>query len=397
MREMKDLKEISVIGAGTMGREIAQTILLSNIERVYLNDVKADVLNQAKDFIISSLKKLEIKGKIPQGTTAEGLLSKLILESDLENAVRNSDFIIEAIPEIMDLKQQLFKKLNKFAPPDTILASNTSNMKVTKISAESGRSDKVIGMHFFTPIVILRLIEIIKGKKTSDDTLKKTENLAQNLFCLKGKRVIITIEKETPGFIVNRLTAASSIYLNWLLEQSLKNDIPYEQIGADVVAIQGGGIGPYAKWDYLGLDVILHSFTYFAKELSPYFSPSDYIKQLVQDGKLGKKTGEGFYKWTKDGKPIVDYSEKANLFDIELFMAIQLNEGCRLLQENVVESYKTIDKAIIAGMEMPGPFSAGKRNYRKWSEKLQNFVEKSDIEYLSPCDIMRTGRFKELK
>ncbi|TXT53186.1 MAG: putative 3-hydroxybutyryl-CoA dehydrogenase [Promethearchaeota archaeon] len=397
MKDFKEIDKVSVIGAGTMGREIAQTILLAKIGKVYLNDLKDEVLQEAKQFIQSGFKKLEKKNKLPQGTTSQELLKNLTLEKDLKDTVKDADVVIEAIPEILHLKQQLFQKLGELVSSDTLLASNTSNMKITKIAAHSKKAGNIVGMHFFTPVILLRLIEIIKGKETNEEMVHFAENFALNLPCLKGKRHIIRIEKETPGFIVNRLTAASSIYLNWLLEESFRKDITYEQVGADVVEIQGGGIGPYAKWDYLGLDVILHSFTYFAQELSPYFQPSDYISRLVKENKLGKKTGEGFYKWTKDGKPIVNYSKKANLFDIELFMAIQLNEGCRLLQEQVVEGYKTIDKAIIAGMDMPGPFSAGKRNYENWSEKLIEFVKKSHIEYLYPCKIMESGKFKEMK
>ena len=378
-----------------MGREIAQVYLIAGFEKVILNDISQKVLENATIYIANGLKKIEGKGKLSQGINTNLLMSKLIKELDLIKAVENADFIVEAIPEKMDLKQDLFKKLGEFAPEHAVLATNTSTMSITKIAESCNRPDKVVGMHYFIPIPVLRLIEVIKGEKTSEETMEITISVGQKLPCLRGKRFIARIEKESPGFIVNRLTIASSAYFNWLLDEAMKKGIPWESLDADVKDLQE--LGPCARLDYLGLDTVYNTLKYFEEVVSPDFAPSKALTKLVNEGNLGKKTGRGFYEWTKDGKPIINKAEKASLIDLDLFMAVQLNEGCRLLEEGVVSGYKVIDDTMLAGMSMPGPFGAGKRNYEKWSKLLEDFVKKSDKEYFKPSDLMRSGEFLKLR
>ena len=378
-----------------MGREIAQVYLMAGFEKVILNDISQKVLENATIYIANGLKKIEGKGKLSQGINTNLLMSKLIKELDLIKAVENADFIVEAIPEKMDLKQDLFKKLGEFAPEHAVLATNTSTMSITKIAESCNRPDKVVGMHYFIPIPVLRLIEVIKGEKTSEETMEITISVGQKLPCLRGKRFIARIEKESPGFIVNRLTIASSAYFNWLLDEAMKKGIPWESLDADVKDLQE--LGPCARLDYLGLDTVYNTLKYFEEVVSPDFAPSKALTKLVNEGNLGKKTGRGFYEWTKDGKPIINKAEKASLIDLDLFMAVQLNEGCRLLEEGVVSGYKVIDDTMLAGMSMPGPFGAGKRNYEKWSKLLEDFVKKSDKEYFKPSDLMRSGEFLKLR
>ncbi|MHA1343831.1 MAG: 3-hydroxyacyl-CoA dehydrogenase family protein, partial [Promethearchaeota archaeon] len=234
------------------------------------------------------------------------------------------------------------------------------------------------------------LIEVIKGKQTSDETTEITVSVGQKLPCIKGKRYIARIEKESPGFIVNRLNIAGNAYLNWLLDYALENNIPFEQIDADVDSF---GMGPCARMDYLGLDTIYNVLKYFSETISPDFAPGKALTMLVKKGNLGRKTGKGFCEWTKDGILRVKTSKKANLFDMELFMAIQLNEGCKLLEEEVVSNYKIIDRTMLAGMSVPGPFGAGKRNYKKWSRKLEDFANKTGKKYFKPCNLMKSGGF----
>ena len=395
MVDISKIKTFAVIGAGTMGREIAQVYLMAGFEKVILNDISQKVLENATIYIANGLKKIEGKGKLSQGINTNLLMSKLIKELDLIKAVENADFIVEAIPEKMDLKQDLFKKLGEFAPEHAVLATNTSTMSITKIAESCNRPDKVVGMHYFIPIPVLRLIEVIKGEKTSEETMEITISVGQKLPCLRGKRFIARIEKESPGFIVNRLTIASSAYFNWLLDEAMKKGIPWESLDADVKDLQE--LGPCARLDYLGLDTVYNTLKYFEEVVSPDFAPSKALTKLVNEGNLGKKTGRGFYEWTKDGKPIINKAEKASLIDLDLFMAVQLNEGCRLLEEDVVSGYKVIDDTMLAGMSMPGPFGAGKRNYEKWSKLLEDFVKKSDKEYFKPSDLMRSGEFLKLR
>lgn len=396
MNSIDSIKNVSVIGTGTMGREIGQVVLMGGYNTT-IYDKDQNAINKAKEFIRRNLEKLERKQKLPNGLTADEIIKNLNTADDLEKSVKGSDLVIEAIPEIMDLKQDLFKELSEICPEDTILASNTSNMPVTEIASKAKNPESVVGMHFFTPIVVLRAIELIKGKQTSKNIYQIAEKFARSLPCLRGERKIIKVEKETPGFIVNRITGAGGLYFSWLLEKGQKKGVPYESIDADVIAMQGGGLGPYAKYDILGLDVIYHSFKYYSKTLSKDFSPPTYLKDLVEKGHLGKKTGKGFYEWTEDGQPKGDFSSKARMFNPEIYMAIQLNEGCRLLEQGVVNSYEEIDKAIETAMGMAGPFNVGKKQYKRWSELLEDFAEKSGLSYLKPCKMMRSGEFLEMK
>jgi len=222
---LENINEITVIGAGTMGREIAQVALMAGYEKVTLNDIKENVLKNASEYIKSGINKFASKSQLIK-EDASVLYNRMNLEVDLKKAVEKTDFIIEAIPEILKLKQELFQKIDNYAPKHCVFASNTSSLKLTEIGKTCERQDKVIGMHFFIPIPVLRLIEIIRGKHTSDETVEKAIKLGKSLPALQGKRITPVIQKETPGFIVNRLNCASCIYLNWLLDYAEENNIP---------------------------------------------------------------------------------------------------------------------------------------------------------------------------
>ncbi|MBA7670419.1 Fatty acid oxidation complex subunit alpha [subsurface metagenome] len=377
-----------------MGHEIAQVALMGGFKTVILNDLTEEIINKAAIKIKNSLERLESKGKLNEGYTATNLMDNLVKEVNLEKALSNADFIVEAIPEVMILKRRLFEKLGKLAPKHAILATNTSTMSISEIASTSGRPDRVIGCHFFTPIVVLRLIEIIKGKKTSEDTVKIVKKICEKFPALQGKRILPILQKESPGFIVNRLTITTGLYLIWLLEYSREKGIPLENIDADAESL--AEIGPFAKMDYFGLDTAYNVMNYFAEVLSPEFSPGKTISNLVNNGHLGKKTGKGLFDW-KDGKLNISKTEKAGLFNVELFMAIQLNEGCRLLEEKIVSGYKIIDDTMMAGMNLPGPFGPGKRSYEKWTRLLEDFVENSGIKYLKPCRLMKSGDFVNMR
>ncbi len=394
MTDISKYKEFSVIGAGTMGREIAQVGIMSDqFESVKLWSRTQKTLDIAANFIETGLKKLETKGLLGE-KSAKSILDKLIIERDFEKASK-ADYIVESVPEFMDLKQSTFKKLGNSAPEHTILATNTSTMSITEIASSSGRPEKVVGMHFFTPIPILELIELIKGKETSDETFEIGAAIGESLPYIGGKKFVARIEKESPGFIVNRLTITSGAYVDWLTDVAMEKGIPWKDLNEDlVVPNQMGGL---AKRDYLGLDVIRNSVKYFEENISPDFATGKALTKLIDEGNLGRKTGKGFLEWTEDGKPITHGAKKANLANMECFMALQMNEGCRLLEEGIVSSYETIDKTMIAGMRSRGPFELGKDRYKEWSKLLEDFAEKSGKNYFRPTKLMRTGDFLKYK
>ena len=395
MVDLSLIKTFTVVGAGTMGREIAEVALMSDMfDKVILNDISENALNNAKKFIKLGIEKIESKGKLGQGLTTLSLIKNLIIDKNLINSIKEADFIVEAIPEVMELKQDLFKELGQHAPEHAVLATNTSTMSISKIAEASSRPEQVIGMHFFTPIPLLRLIELIKGEKTSQEAFNLGVAIGQKLPALKGKRYIAKIEKESPGFIVNRLTIATSLLFNWILDMATDKGIPYEKIDNDFVS--SPELGPLAKWDYLGLDVSCDVMNYFVKEISPEFAPGKTLTNLVKAGNLGRKTGKGIYEWF-EGNPKISSHEKAGLFSPEHYYAIQLNEGCRLLEEKIVSGYKVIDDTMLAGMDMPGPFGAGKKNYEKWSQMLEDLSEFTGITYFRPCNLMKSGNFLKMR
>ena len=395
MVNISNINTFAIIGAGTMGHEIAQVALMAGFENVILNDLTIEVINNAANKIESNLEKLETKGLLRQGSTTDLLMKNLNNELNLKKAVSDADFIVEAIPEKMKLKQELFKQLGQYSPKHAILATNTSTMSITKIAANSGRPDKVVGMHFFTPIVVLRLIEVIKGEKTSEETMNTAIAVGKKLPALKGEKYIARIEKESPGFIVNRLIISGGMYFNWLLDYAMEKGIPIENIDADIGSLQD--LGPFAKWDYLGLDIIYNVLKYFEDVLSPDFAPGEVLTNLFNEGNLGRKTGKGIFEWTDDGKLKAIVKEKANLLNMDLFFALQLNEGCKLLEEGIVSGYKVIDDTMFAGMDMPGPFGPGKRNYEKWANLLEEFVQKTGKQYFKPCELMKSGGFLKMR
>lgn len=377
-----------------MGLGITQSALWGGFEKVVLNDIKMELINNGAKKIKDGLRKSESKGQLGEGITTDALILNLVKEVDLAKAVVDADFIFEVVTEDLKIKQKVFKKLGENAPEHTVFASNTSTIRITELGKASNRPEQVIGMHFFLPPYRQRGIEIMKGEKTSDDTMEICMAVGQKLPCLNGKRVIAQLEKESPGFIVNRLLLSAQIYFNWILDQAEENGVSFEQIDADAGELLL--MGPCELSDYLGLDTSYNSMKSFEKIFSPDFAPGKVLTKLVSEGNFGKKTGKGFYNWIK-GKPRINRSIKAGLFKTEMMMAIQLNEGCRLLEEGVVKGYKIIDDIMLNGTGMPGPFSAGKRNYEKWTKMLNKLADQIGKEYLRPCKFLESGNFIKMR
>jgi len=377
-----------------MGLGITQSALWGGFEKVVLNDIKMELINNGAKKIKDGLRKSESKGQLGEGITTDALMLNLAKEMDLAKAVVDADFIFEVVTEDLKIKQEVFKKLGENAPEHTVFASNTSTIRITELGKASNRPEQVIGMHFFLPPYRQRGIEIMKGEKTSDDTMEICMAVSQKLPCLNGKRVTAQLEEESPGFIVNRLLLSGQIYFNWILDQAEENGVSFEQIDADAGKLLL--MGPCELSDYLGLDTSYNSMKSFEKILSPDFAPGKVLTKLVSEGNFGKKTGKGFYNWIK-GKPRIDRSIKAGLFKTEMMMAIQLNEGCRLLEEGVVKGYKIIDDIMLNGTGMPGPFSAGKRNYEKWTKMLNKLADQIGKEYLRPCKLLESGNFIKMR
>jgi len=390
---MAEIKNIVMIGAGLMGHNAAQIFLMAGYN-VTLVDIKDEFVETGATKIEGGLKKLEAKGKLGEGVSAASLMGNLKKSIDLASAVKDADFVVEAVVEKMDIKKQVFKTCDENAPPHCILATNTSTMSITEIASATNREDKVIGMHFFNPPILMRLVEIIAGEKSSDESMDIGVELSKSLPCLKGKRFVPKVLKDRPGFIVNRLNAPVQIYLNWVFDQAAEKGTPWEQIDADAAGLMP--MGPCELSDYVGIDTMFHVGNYYAETLSPDFKPGKVITKMVEENKLGRKSPQGFFDWSA-GRPKIDKSQKAGLFSVENSMAIMLNEGCRLLEEKVVAGFKVIDDANMAGMNTPGPFGGGKNQYEKWSTLLNELADKTGKDYFRPCELMKSGGFVKMR
>lgn len=388
-----DVKKIAVVGAGLMGHGAAQVALMAGYD-VVLVDIKDEFVNNGYNKIQEGLSKLEGKGQLGEGISAATLMGKLTKSIDLASAVKDCDLVIEAVIEKMDIKKQVTKTVIDNGPSHIIFCSNTSTMSITEIGKDCGAPERVCGMHFFNPVPLMRCIEVIKSADTNDETFNTAMEVAQKLPCLKGKRYIAPVLKDRPGFIVNRLNSPVQIYLSWIFDHAKDNGIPWEQIDADAAGLMP--MGPCELSDYVGLDTMMHTLNYYAETLSKDYKPGKVIMEMNEKGILGAKTGKGFFDWSA-GRPKIDKSKKAGIFNVEHSMAIMLNEGCRILEEGVAAGFKVVDDANMAGMNVPGPFGAGKKNYEKWSALLNELADKTGKNYLRPCEMMKTGAFAKMR
>lgn len=281
------IKKIAVVGAGTMGAGIAFTAAQNNFEVLHY-DLKETMLKVAQTQVESNLSYLLKKNKI-EVAEAEQIRQRITYSHQIEDC--KADIIIEAIIENLNIKQKLFQQLATLNSVETIFASNTSSLSISEIQKEISQPNRVVGMHFFNPAQVMKLVEVVKGKQTDDNTVQKVLQLCKSL---QKTAVICT---DAPGFIVNRV--ARSFYLE-AMHQVEKNNIPFEDVDA---ALENAGfkMGPFKLMDLIGMDVNLavSESVYAAFDNAIRFKPSDLQKQKVAQGKLGKKSGEGFYQYAK--------------------------------------------------------------------------------------------------
>ena len=280
------IRQISIIGSGTMGRGIAYLAAVSGYDAV-LHDAELSALEGAKAAIESMLNKGVEKNKLARADADEAL-GRLHIVSDLEPAVSGADMIIEAIPESFDLKIELFSQADLFCPAETIIASNTSSISITKLASHVERRDRFVGMHFFNPPHLMKLIEIVRGDRTVDDTIEQVREVAEKM----GKTAIVV--RDSPGFATSRLGVAIGLEAIRMLEENVASA---EDIDKAMELGYNHPMGPLRLTDLVGLDVRLGIAEYLASTLGPRFEAPQLLRDLVAQGKLGKKTGEGFYKW----------------------------------------------------------------------------------------------------
>jgi enoyl-CoA hydratase/3-hydroxyacyl-CoA dehydrogenase len=379
--KVEDIKKIAVMGAGDMGHGIAEVALLAGY-KVAMRDIEQRFVDKGLSRIKESLDKLTEKQKITE-ENKKAMVANIETFVDIAESVKGADFVIEAVPEIMDLKKQVFQALDAAAPKHAILASNTSNMSITEIASTTKRPEQVVGMHFFNPAVLMKLVEVIKGGKTSEETMQVAYNLG-----LKMNKAPVRVEKDSIGFVYNRINAPTAILLNLMLEKGMAAPVG---IDAKMRKI-GMPMGPYELMDYVGLDVAYHSGLYFAEKLSRDYAPPSWLKAKIDAGELGKKTGKGIFDWSK-GRPEIDLSKAKEDFDPTALIAIQVNEATKLLEAGVVKSPDEIDKAMVnGGGSAFGPFQLAKGiGYDKLAKICEDLAKQFDVKAFEPTETLKKG------
>ncbi len=280
------IRQISVIGTGTMGRGIAYLAAVAGYDTV-LHDADAGAIDGAKASLDSMLAKGVERGKITRDAAAEAG-QRIHLSPDLEPAVHGADLIIEAVPENLDLKKDLFAQADLFCGEETILASNTSSISISLLAQSVERRDRFVGLHFFNPPHVMKLIEIVRGERTSDETVAEVSAMAEKM----GKTPIVV--KDSPGFATSRLGVAIGLEAIRMLEEGVASA---EDIDQAMALGYNHPMGPLRLTDLIGLDVRLGIAEYLCATLGLRFDPPELLRRMVAAGKLGKKTGEGFYRW----------------------------------------------------------------------------------------------------
>jgi enoyl-CoA hydratase / 3-hydroxyacyl-CoA dehydrogenase len=385
-----DIKTIAIIGAGDMGHGIAEICALGGLS-VHLYDIKQEFVDRGRARIKESLEKQVAKQKLADADMAKAI-ARIQGFTVLADAVKATDYMIEAAPEILDLKIDIFKQADANAPAHAILASNTSNMSITQMGEATRRPGQVVGIHFFNPVMLMKLVEVIRGSGTSEETMQTSYDLVAGLANFRGAMVPVRVEKDRPGFIYNRLGAPIGLYMAELYERGL---VEPEALDAKVRSI-GAPMGPYEIMDFTGLDVNLHGNDYFAKTLSPDFAPRVWMKKLVEEGKLGKKSGQGIFTWPGGGRPSIDPAKADPDFDIMDIICLQVNEGTKLLEEGVTDSAAEIDKAVINGGGAAfGPFALAKgMGWDKVAAQCEAISKRLGIQWFMPTETLKKGNIQ---
>ncbi len=293
MVKVEDIKNIAVVGFGLMGSGIAQTFAQAGYN-VVGRDVNEDILRRGMESIKSGpfgvLKAAE-KGKIPKDE-AEAIINRIKTTTDLREAVKDADFIVEAVFEDLELKKKVFAEVDEAAPPHAIIVSNTSSLPITAMAAATKRPDKVAGMHFFNPAPVMRLVEVIRGLQTSDETVEVVRGVAIKL----GKTPVI-VNRDITGFIANRIGILGMLEAIKMLENGVATK---EDIDNAMKLGYNWPMGPFELADLVGLDTLLLVCNAIYNETGdPRYFPPDLLKRMVTAGNLGRKVGKGFYEYKK--------------------------------------------------------------------------------------------------
>lgn len=340
-----EIKNITVLGSGIMGHGIAQVSAMAGYN-VVLRDIEQQFLDKAMEKIKWSLDKLVSKEKISQDQ-ADVIFSKIKPIVDLNDAVKECDLVIEAVPEIMDLKKKVYAELDKAATENVIFASNTSTLPITEIANTTSRPEKFIGIHFFNPPQLMRLVEVIPGQKTSKEIVKLTEEFVKSV-----KKEPVRCRKDVPGFIVNRLFIPLVHEACYVMDRQGSQQT---EVDSAVKFNLGFPMGIFELADFTGIDVIHKATIEMHQRDKKVIKPHPKIEQLFNEKKLGQKSGEGFYKYSKDKYERISLSEELAKKSNPIQLLANILNNAAWLVTNEASDIQEIEKAAKLGLGLKKP------------------------------------------
>ena len=373
------VKNITVLGSGVMGHGIAQVSATAGYN-VVLRDIKQEFLDKAMEKIKWSLDKLVSKEKISKDE-GDSIFARITPIVDLSEAVKNAELVIEVVPEIMDLKKSVYAELDKAAGPEVIFASNTSTLPITEIANTTSRPEKFIGIHFFNPPQLMKLVEVIPGEKTGQEITELTQEFVKSV----NKQAVLC-RKDVPGFIINRL------FIPMVHEACFAQDrtnATLEEIDSAVKFKLGFPMGIFELADFTGMDVIHKATTEMHLRDKKVINPHPTVEKMFDEKKLGQKSGEGYYKYSDDKYERVTLSEElAQKFNPIQLVANIVNNAAWLIS-NGASDIEEIEKAAQLGLGLKKPLfeTAKEIGIKNIVDELNKLAEKHG-EFYKPDPLL---------
>ena len=373
------IKNITILGSGVMGHGIAQVSATAGYN-VVLRDIKQEFLDKAMDKIKWSLDKLVSKEKISK-QEGDQIFSRITPIVDLSEAVKNAEMVIEVVPEIMDLKKKVYAELDSVAAPEVIFASNTSTLPITEIANTTSRPDKFIGIHFFNPPQLMKLVEVIPGEKTSQQITDLTLDYVKSV----NKQAVVC-RKDVPGFIINRLFIPLVHEACYLKD---RENLSLEEIDSAFKLKLGFPMGIFELADFTGMDVIHKATQEMHLRDKKVINPHPLIEKMFDEKKLGQKSGEGFYKYSDDKYERVELSEELATKCNPIQLVANILNNAAWLISNGASDIDEIEKASQLGLGLRKPlFETAKQIGIKNIVNELNNLAKQHGEFYTPDPLL---------